>query len=101
MCAAEEIDLDIHDIKAYLQDFFAQVQRLEPEDKVVWDHERFERPLGQAAQTLLQYLYLFGHFFSHLRADHPEDRLIRKQLLFVDQYFEAIDRRIQELSKLS
>lgn len=94
---SQGVDLDIHDIKAYLQDFLAHVQRLEPDIENFGDTEKFERPLGKASQALLQYLYLFGSFFSRLRPDDPEHRLLRKQLLFIDQYFEAIERRIQEL----
>lgn len=96
---AQEIDLDIHDIKSYLQDFLAYVQRLSPEEEGASENESFERPSGKAANALLQYLYLFGHFFSQFHFDDPEHRMIRKQLLFIDQYFEAIDRRIQELTK--
>lgn len=96
---AQEMDLDINDIKAYLQDFLAYVQRLEPEDEHAWENERFERPSAKAANVLLQYLYLFGNFFSQFNFDDSEHRLIRKKLLFIDQYFEAIDRRIQELTK--
>jgi len=93
---AQGIDLDINDIKAYLQDFLAYVQRLQPSLDDV--ESEFERPLGKASQALLQYLYLFGCFFSRLNPDDAEHRMIRKQLLFIDQYFEAIDRRIQELN---
>lgn len=93
----QEIDLDIHDIKAYLQDFLAYVQRLEPEGESLWESDRFKRPLAEAVQALLEYLHLFGKFCSHLHRDDSEHRLVRKQLLFIDQYFEAIERRIQEL----
>lgn len=95
---AQEIGLDINDIRAYLQDFLACVQLLEPDGEIFWGSEGCKRPLGQVIQAFLQYLYLFGNFFSHLRPDDAEHRLIRKQLLFIDQYFEAIARRIQELS---
>lgn len=93
----QEVDLDVHDIKAYLQDFLAYVQRLEPEGESLWEHERFKRPVGEAVQALLEYLHLFGSFCSRLHRDDSEHRLVRKQLLFIDQYFEAIERRIQEL----
>lgn len=95
---AQQMDLDINDIKIYLQDFLAHVQRLEPESGVIWDSEKFERPVGKASQALLEYLYLFGNFFVKLRPDDPEHRMVRKQLLFIDQYFEAMDRKIQELN---
>jgi hypothetical protein len=97
---SQDIDLDINDIKAYLQDFLAFVQRLAPEEEGILENDRFDRPISKAAHALLQYLYLFGNFFSQFSLDDPEYRLIRKQLLFVDQYFETIDRRIQELNKV-
>jgi hypothetical protein len=94
------IDLDINDIKAYLQDFLAYVQRLEPDHQIDgMDKEEFERPVGKAAEALLHYLYLFGNFFAKLHTENSEHRLMRRQLLFIDQYFEAIDRRIQDLKK--
>lgn len=93
----QEIGLDINDLKAYLQDFLAYVQRLDQDEEIVPDSQRMEHDSCKAAQALLEYLYLFGNFFSNLRKDDPEHQLVRKQLLFVDQYFDAIDRRIQEL----
>lgn len=95
---AQEINLDINDLKAYLQDFLAQVQRLEPEQEINCQN-RFERPAIKAAQALLQYLYLFGRFFSHFCRTDSEHRLLRNQLLFIDQYLEAIERKIEELSR--
>lgn len=98
---AQEMMLNINDIKSYLQDFLAYVQNLEPEEEDLLDSEKFERPIGMATQAFLQYLYLFGKFFSHLIPENSEHRLIRKQLLFIDQYFEAIDRKLQQLFKNS
>ncbi len=93
---AHDIELDINDIKVYLQDFLAQVQRLEqtedPQQKAILEQE-----LSKARQSLIEYLYLFGKFFHKLHPDNPEQWLIRKQLLFVDQYFEAIDSKLQDL----
>lgn len=97
---SHEIDLDVNDLKAYLQDFLAFVQRLAPDEEGVWDYDRLERPASKTAHALFQYLYLFGSFFSQFDMNNPEHRLIRKQLLFVNQYFEAIDRRINELVKI-
>lgn len=90
---AHEIDLDINDIKAYLQDFFAYVQNVLRKDEQM-DKEALGHAINMINQCLLQYRYVFGKFFHELRSDVPEERLLRKQFLFVDQYFEAIENRI-------
>lgn len=89
-----EIELDINDIKAYLQDYFAQVQSLlrsegqsNPDDIC--------QVVSKIYQSLLEYRYLFSNFFYGLNPDVPEERLLRRDLLFVDQYFEAIENRLQ------
>ncbi len=91
-----EVELEMNDIKGYLQDFLAQVQRLvslEPIDK-----DLTLRHITEIYQQLLEYRYLFGNFFHHLKEDKPEERMIRKQFLFVDQYFEVIENRLHEWS---
>lgn len=94
---AHEVELDINDIKAYLQDYLASIQRLEPKE----DHgeggsdDVGDVALDNAAEAFLQYLYLFGQFFAKLDNDRSEHRLLRRHLLFIDQYFEEIDRKLQ------
>lgn len=80
-----EIELDLSDLKGYLQDFLAQAQRLSRE-------EEKEKRVTEMAHQLLEYRYLFGNFFHHLIDESIESRTLRKQLLFVDQYFEAVDQ---------
>lgn len=84
-----DIELEMNDIKECLQDFLAQAQRL----KGAREAEEADSPglLRKMEEQLLEYRYLFGQFFHHLREDNPEERMIRKQFLFVDQYFEAIE----------
>lgn len=83
-----DIELDINDIKGYLQDFLGYVQRtlnnpeLPPEEKA--------SQLSQLKQQLLEYRYLFGNFFYQLHQNESEGYLIRRQFLFVDQYFESV-----------
>ena len=84
-----EIELDMNDIKGYLQDFLGQVQRLSLLSSPAYERSLIER-------ELLEYRYLFGNFFNHLKSDKPEERMIRKQFLFVDQYFEAIENKLHE-----
>jgi len=93
----ENVELDINDIKAYFQDFLAQVQRLEQIDDPM-DRKVFNQGITKARQSFLEYLYLFGSFFHQLSPNEPEEWLIRTQLLFVDQYFEAIENKLRELS---
>lgn len=85
---SHEIELDMNDIKGYLQDFFGQVQRLSAGN---------QEELKAASQQLLEYRYLFGNFFHQLRETKPEERIIRNQFLFVDQYFESVENRLHEL----
>lgn len=92
-----EIELSINDIKAYLQDFFAHVQSL-LRDEGQSNTEEIAPEVSKVYQVLLEYRYLFGNFFHELRPDIPEERLLRKEFLFVDQYFEAIENRLQEVS---
>lgn len=94
---AHDIELDINDIKAYLQDFFAHVQRIERVPKDTLEVNTDDDAIVKAEQALLEYLYLFGSFLHNLKANDPDHRQIRRQLLFVDQYFEEIQRKLQEL----
>lgn len=94
-----DIELDINDIKGYLQDFLGYVQRVcfqEPgmtKDKA----SVLQRSI---AQQLLEYRYLFGNFFYQLRQNEAEGPFIRKQFLFVDQYFETIEYKLYEFSQM-
>lgn len=83
---AHEIEVDLSDMKGYLQDFLANAQRLARED----DSGKEER-YATVAQQLLEYRYMFGSFFHRLLGNSAEARMLRKQLLFVDQYFEAVE----------
>lgn len=93
---AQEIELDINDIKAYLQDYLASVQRLEPRDSgAPLENDELNNSMDSVSEAFLQYLHLFGSFFSRLDPDRSEHRLLRRHLLFIDQYFEEIDRKLQ------
>lgn len=96
---AGDIELDVNDIRAYLQDFLAQVQRLKRSEADV-SSEALALSVANMRQTLLEYRFLFSKFFHGLSPEEPEQRLIRKQLLFVDQYFEAIEDCMQEISSV-
>lgn len=94
---AHEVELDVNDIKAYLQDYLASVQRLEPKTEGS-EHgldDVGDVVLDNAAEAFLQYLYLFGQFFARLDNDRSDHRLLRRHLLFIDQYFEEIERKLQ------
>lgn len=87
-----EIDLDINDMKGYLQDFFASVQRLEKEELPL---QHLQLKIKEIEIQLLEYRDLFGNFFNQLPKN--DGKLLRNAFLFVDQYFEAIENRIQDL----
>ncbi len=91
---AQEIDFDINDIKGYLQDFLATLQRTLNDESIT--QKRAIRHIEEAAQQLLEYRYLFGEFFASLKSE-PEGYYIRQQFLFADQYFEALENKIYEI----
>lgn len=91
---AHEISLDLSDLKGYLQDFLGSIQRISQDTQL--EDDTISRKVTLAKQMLLEYRYLFGNFFHRLSYDVPEQKLLRKQMLFVDQYFESIETRIHE-----
>lgn len=93
-----EIETEMNDIKMYLQDFLAQLQRIEADKDI--SQQRANRMLIQMRFHLLMYRYSFGKFFSHLRHSNIEGRQLRKQFLFVDQYFEFIEGKINDIKML-
>ncbi len=84
-----DVELDINDTKAHLQDFLGQTQQI----------ELTRAALGQVSpeiitattKQLLEYLYLFGHFFHSLDMADPEQRQLRRRFLFADQYFDSVE----------
>lgn len=92
-----DIELDMSDIKGYLQDFLGYVQRTSSDPSL--SKEKALELHREIAQQLLEYRYLFGNFFYQLRQHETEGQFIRKQCLFVDQYFETIEAKLYELER--
>ncbi|HEY4831624.1 MAG TPA: hypothetical protein VIH61_03590 [Waddliaceae bacterium] len=90
----KEIGVDISDMKGYLQDFLAFSQRFTSE---LQDRGDAVLRIESMANQLLEYRYLFGRFFHELHQHGIEGKMIRNQFLFVDQYFEAVENKLQEL----
>lgn len=89
-----EIDLDINDMKTYLQDFLAIVQRSVREKS----HDPFlDETVHKLRQQLLEYRYLFGQFFLFIASKSLDGMQLRNQFLFVDQYFESVENLLNEL----
>jgi hypothetical protein len=91
-----EIEQDMSDIKGNLQDFLGQLQneigRLEDATCAAEIVDRYSK-------ELLQYRYLFGKFFHELLQHGTEGKGVRRQFLFVDQYFEAVELLLQEMAE--
>jgi hypothetical protein len=94
-----DIELDMNDLKAYLQDFLAQVQRISKDDSL--DNENAKKVVGELSHQLLIYRYLFGEFFHYLGRYTPDGKRIRNKLLFVDQYFESVENKLHVLRNMS
>ena len=92
---AHEIELDMNDMKGYLQDFLAYVQRI-AEDTTLEPEKAYEIR-SEIDKQLLEYRYIFGKFFHYLHQNEPEGKLIRNQFLFVDQYFETVENKLHEM----
>lgn len=84
-----EVELDINDIKQSLQDLFAHVQRSA-------SHSTPEL-IEDISRQLLEYRYLFSHFFHQLRGVESDEKLLRTQFLFVYHYFESIENKLVEM----
>jgi len=91
-----EIELDINDMKTYLQDFLATVQRSAKEK---WNDPFLDETLQKYRQQLLEYRYIFGQFFSSIIQSGADGQQLRIQFLFVDQYFETIENLIKETQR--
>jgi hypothetical protein len=94
-----DIDLDINDIRGYLQEFLAHVQRsLGVEGESTVTRERMEKMFSR---QLLEYRHLFGYFFHQFNNDNIDESLIRSKCYFVDQYFEAVDKKLSSKNMTS
>lgn len=95
-----DIELDVNDLKGYLQDFFAQVQRMSKDETL--DAKAAHNLILVLSYQLLLYRNMFGQFFCNLRRFGGEEAvLLRNKLLFVDQYFESTDNKLEELRQQS
>ncbi|MDP1880819.1 MAG: hypothetical protein Q8K60_07755, partial [Parachlamydiaceae bacterium] len=88
-----QIQMDINDLKIYLQEFLASVQRSVKEKS---QDPFFDETLHHFYQQLLECRYLFGGFFLLLMKENRDGQELRNQFLFVDQYFESIESLILE-----
>jgi hypothetical protein len=89
-----EIEIDMNDMKTYLQDFYASIQRVGKQKE---KGSLIEESLCKFSQQLLEYRYVFGQFFSSMIRINPEGQQLRQQFLFVDQYFESIENLLKEI----
>lgn len=93
----QEIELDINDMRAYLQDFLALIQRTVREktsDLLTQD------AIKKFRLQLLEYRYLFGQFIYNIVTKNKEGRQLRNQFLFVDQYFETSESLLHDLKSI-
>ncbi len=88
-----EIELDINDMKTYLQDFLAMVQRAEKEKS---SNPFLDETIKKFRLQLFEYRYQFGYFFYLLMSKNSDCQQLRNQFLFVDQYFETIENLLNQ-----
>ncbi|WP_213105618.1 hypothetical protein [Candidatus Protochlamydia amoebophila] len=88
-----ELELDNNDIKAYLQDFLAIVQRTEKEKSL---DPFLDETIDRLKQQLLEYRYLFGQFLFNIQIKDIDGQY-RNKFLFIEEYFETIENLLFEL----
>ena len=93
---AYEVGLDINDMKSYLQDLLASVQRAEKERN---NNPFLEETVEKFRMEVLEYRYVFSQFFHLFTRQGGESLRLRNQFIFVDQYFESVDGLLNNLSK--
>lgn len=89
-----EIEMDMSDLKMYLQDFLATVQRANKDKS---KDPFLEDTVTKLKLQLLEYRYLFGKFFSQVISQGLEGQQLRNQFLFVDQYLETVESQLVEM----
>jgi len=90
---AAELETELEEVKGYLQDFLSTLQRAEEEkDQTVKAQAKKKR------QQLLEYRYLFGGICQQLLANTRGGDQLRYQFLFIDQYFEFIENKLNDLT---
>lgn len=89
-----EIELDINDMKTYLQDFLATIQRASREKS---SDPFLDETVEKFRRQLLEYRYIFGQFFLNITTKNSEGQQLRNQFLFVDQYFESIENLLNDM----
>lgn len=92
-----DVETDIHDIKESFQEFLAQIQKKEQE--IGDNSEKASIEARHFSDQLLEYRFLFATFLYHIRNHGPEGKWMRDQFIFADQYFEAIQQKIDRLRK--
>lgn len=94
-----DIELDMNDLKGYLQDFLAQVQRTSKDETLT--SESAPSLISELAHQLLIYRFMFGEFFYFLGRYSIDGKRIRNKLLFVDQYFESVENKLHILRNMT
>jgi len=93
----QEIESHVSELKGYLQNFLAHVQQ-----QVRHAHEEnegVESVIKAISRQLLDYRYLFAHFFARLQCSKDSDTFLHHQFLFIDHYCEAVEAHLGELRR--
>ncbi len=89
----DDIENDINDVKELAQDFLGSVQRMTQSENMN-PHALEEFTI--LSRNLLEYRYIFNRFFHQLHQNGAEGDYVVQQFLFLDQYFEAVETRLQD-----
>jgi hypothetical protein len=86
---ANEIEESLNELKGYLQEFLLSLQKYD--EALPQDKSEVHEIIDTKRRQLLEYRYEFGNFC------HKQGSEVRNQYLFVDQYFEFIENKLNDL----
>jgi len=91
----EEISSELEKLKVYLQDFFSKLHKIEEGKELT--RAQILALISRKRQQLLEYRYLFGTICQQILQNQQGSQL-RNQYLFIDQYFEFIENKLNEVA---
>ena len=91
----EDVEAALEDIKGVMQEFLTALQSVGQAGELT--DAQLSDFVTQKRRQLLELRFQFGRFCVRRLQVHPEGVQLRNQFLFVDQYFEFIENKLNDL----
>lgn len=94
---APEIEKELEEVKGYLQEFLSALHSIDEGQQL--SRTQILSTTTKRRQALLEYRYLFGGICQLIVQNQQGGDQMRNQYLFIDQYFEFIENKLNELAR--